>query len=288
MVSIGPRLAGAGLGLVVHPTTGAFRGMRTRLSKTGLLENGSILSSPRQAASHAVSKSITREERNTIVGNWARLCAPAATEARRAEHEARRVANEKRLLASHDCLPSPPSTKACKERRERRGSKKDKGKEREGSGSSTPSYEAGTASTLSSSGSMPEGAYTLDKDPSWRATHDRLAAGQYEEKDPRWRATHDALTGSDASTDAMPTYKRDVLAAGGRAPQRANTGTSFASFGSSSTADVAMAGIERWASPPSTENSTLLLTPRTEPEPDVGACEGRKKLFKGKGSKRRN
>ncbi|CAK9780585.1 UDP-Glycosyltransferase/glycogen phosphorylase [Cutaneotrichosporon oleaginosum] len=114
VVSLGPRLAGAGLGLVVHPATGAFRGLRTRLGNAGLLER-SVLSGPRQAASAAAARGVSARERAEIITAWARLCAPSATEARREEHEARRAANERRLLASVRGGESPTAKAQAKE-----------------------------------------------------------------------------------------------------------------------------------------------------------------------------
>lgn len=252
-MSLGPRLAGAGLGLVVHPATGAFRGLRTRLGKAGLLEQ-SVMCSPRQAASHQAARTVSKSERSEIITAWARLCSPTATEGRRNEHESRRHANERRLLA-HETPHLPAMGKAQLGRRMSKGKRNSLlKKRREGSASSLASASSGPAGSsngdslnaFTALGSVSAG----DKAGRWAAAHARQSSGAYE-KDPRWRATHDELT--------LPDYKREALGAtrsngtsdaGGpsRPPARAGTGASVATFASTSTAEVARAGIERWDS----------------------------------------
>lgn len=259
LVSIGPRLAGAGLGLVVHPATGAFRGLRTRLSKTGILENDSVMSSPRQAVSHAEGKRISKEQRNSIIGAWARLCAPAATEARREEHEARHLVTERRLLA-HETEPLSTYSGSGGMGQDTKG----KGKRREGSGSS-----ASASAPVSAETGMP--SYTPQE-----SVESVLSMN---DKDPRW-SQHDNLAGS-GLTESSSETKRDF-----RHPVRSNTGASFAS---GSTADIAMAGTERWGSASTTtDDSTVLQTPGTSV---VGSAEGRatpKKTWRGGRNKGRN
>ncbi|BEI90937.1 uncharacterized protein CcaverHIS019_0310070 [Cutaneotrichosporon cavernicola] len=277
VVSLGPRLAGAGLGLVVHPTTGAFRGLRTRLGMAGLLEQ-SVMYSPRQAASHKAALGVSKAERAEIITAWARLCSPTATDMRRAEHEARRAANERRLLTSDPQTPSMSKTQV--------GSKLSKGlrnnsllrrKKRQGSVSSVLSMSPSgrTSPTAGPSREDKTNTFTTVSSPS-------------REKDPRWREVHDTLT--------LPGYKRDVLEATGgpsgtfpldiglrRPLLRWGTGVSFAS---TSTADVAQAGIERWdtQSIDSAATTTTRGTTTADSASQTSEIERRKRFWhKGKG-----
>jgi hypothetical protein len=117
----------------------------------------------------------------------------------------------------------------------------------------------------------------------WADTHSRLAAGEYDEKDPRWRATHDALT--------LPEYKREALAtldAGpSRPPLRVGTGASTATFASTSTADVAQAGIERWDTE-SAASTSRLGTTTTASTADSSVPEERRRFWKGRKGKSRS
>ncbi|BEJ13699.1 hypothetical protein CspHIS471_0308730 [Cutaneotrichosporon sp. HIS471] len=280
VVSLGPRLAGAGLGLVVHPTTGAFRGLRTRLGMAGLLEQ-SVMYSPRQAASHKAALGVSKAERAEIITAWARLCSPSATEMRRAEHEARCVANERRLLTSDPQTPSMSKTQL--------GSKLSKGL-RNNSLLRRKKRQGSVSSVLSMSPSGPTSP-TAGPSRETKTNTSSSVSSPGREKDPRWRKVHDTLT--------LPDYKRDVVAATGgpsgtspldkgirRPPLRWGTGGSFAS---TSTADVAQAGIERWdtQSIDSAATTTTRGTMTADSASQTPEIERRKRFWrKGKGRSR--
>ncbi|GMK53538.1 hypothetical protein CspeluHIS016_0101240 [Cutaneotrichosporon spelunceum] len=250
VLSLGPRLAGAGLGLVVHPTTGAFRGLRTRLGLAGLLEQ-SVMYSPRQAVSNKAAQDVSKRERTEIITAWARLCSPSATEARRAEHETRRIANERRLLSSDPQVP--PMTKTPLK------SKLSKGLLRSNS-LLRRNKRRGSASSVSSvSGSRPASpAVGFSKDGKMSA----FAAASSLDTDIT------TATGEPSGLSAFdPRLSRPKL--------RWETDGSFAS---TSTADVAQAGIDRWdaQSVETAAADSASQTPESE----------RRKLFGRKGKAR--
>lgn len=91
------RMASGGLGLVVHPATGAWRGARAWiLDRAG--DDDSVLTHPRREASVEAAKSVSKDKRSEIVHAWAALLRPEAVEARREELRRRKADAEGKLL----------------------------------------------------------------------------------------------------------------------------------------------------------------------------------------------
>lgn len=289
VMSIGPRLAGAGLGLVVHPATGTYRSIRSSLGKSGILEHQSVMYAPRQVASHHAAGKFSREERHSIVSAWARLCSPAATNARRAEHEARALAGEQRLLANQDNARASHLTGAAKRAYDQWNKGKSVGSgAKNGNGGETPQ-----------GGETPRGSNTPRRSSSPPSAGEKLESsyiGVGDDKVPRWREqlaagrSNPSPAETNFASPSMHDLKRNELR---EMPTRDST------MSSTSTADVANAGIERWATEStasltnsmtdSAANSTVLQTPRTEMSSLDGSVNRTyRKPHRGAGRKHRN
>lgn len=97
VASLPARMASGGLGLVVHPATGAWRGARSMiLDRAG--DDSSPLTKPRREASIIAGKEVTKAERGVIVHGWAALLRPEAIEQRREEVVRAQTDYEGRLL----------------------------------------------------------------------------------------------------------------------------------------------------------------------------------------------
>lgn len=94
VVSLPARMASGGLGLVVHPATGAWRGARAMFFP----QAESPLFASRKEASVAAARSVAQVDKERIIKAWAALLTPEAIDARRGEVRRRRADAEGRLL----------------------------------------------------------------------------------------------------------------------------------------------------------------------------------------------
>lgn len=98
MVNLVARPAGGALGLVVHPAVGTIRGARGHLARAGLLDNDTVLSAPRQEASHKDAAKLSQEERKRILDTWKEITVPDGVKHRQGEDDRRKTEQESKLL----------------------------------------------------------------------------------------------------------------------------------------------------------------------------------------------